>query len=60
MVKCPELSKKMKCDASKLKFEIIAYDFQYDKDSFDKGISKIAFNFALDKGVPFEILIKGG
>lgn len=59
MVKCPELSKKMRCDASKLKFEIIAYDFQYDKRSFERGISKIAYNFALDKGIPVEVLNKG-
>lgn len=59
VVKCPELSKKMRCDASKLKFEIIAYDFQYDKRSFERGISKIAYNFALDKGIPVEVLNKG-
>jgi len=59
VVKCPELSKKMKCDASQLEFEILAYDFELENSVFKSGIGKIAFNFALDKGIPFEILKKG-
>ena len=47
----PSCRGKAKCDASKLEFEIIEHDFQYDKSSFEKGISKIAYNFAVDKGV---------
>lgn len=59
VVSCPELSKKLKCDISKLKFEIVAYDFQIDNSSFRSGIGKIAFNFALEKGIDYEILRKG-
>ena len=59
VVKCPKLSEKMKCDASKLDFEILEYDFKLENSSFKKGIGKIAFNFALDKGISFEILSKG-
>lgn len=59
VVSCPELSKKMKCDVSKLDFEILAYDFQLDNASFQSGIGKIAFNFALDKGIPLDVLSKG-
>lgn len=58
-VNCPKLSKKMKCDVSKLEFEIIAYDFQIENHSFKNGIGKIAFNFAVDKGIPLEKLSKG-
>lgn len=59
VVGCPELSKKMKCDASKLNFEIISYDFHIENNSFKNGITKIAFNFAIEKGIDFEILKKG-
>lgn len=59
VVGCPELSKKMKCDASKLDFKIISYDFNIENNSFKNGIAKIAFNFAIEKGVDFEILRKG-
>ena len=59
VVNCPKLSKKMKCDVSKLDFEIIAYDFQIENHSFKNGIGKIAFNFAVDKGIPLEKLSKG-
>lgn len=49
----------MKCDASKLDFKIISYDFNIENNSFKNGIAKIAFNFAIEKGVDFEILRKG-
>lgn len=48
VVSCQELSKKMKCKASKLDFEILEYDFKFEEDSYNNGIGKIAFNFALD------------
>ncbi len=41
------------------KREIVAYDFQIDNSSFKNGISKIAFNFAMDKGIDSVILSKG-
>lgn len=59
VVSCTELSRKLKCDISKLKFKIVAYDFQIDNTSFKNGIGKIAFNFALEKGIEFETLRKG-
>lgn len=59
VVSCPELSKKLKCDVSKLDFEILAYDFSIENNSFKSGIRKIAFNFALEKGIDFEELSTG-
>ena len=59
VVSCAELSRKLKCDISKLKFEIVAYDFKIDDRSFKNGISKIAFNFAMDKSIDPVILSKG-
>lgn len=59
VVACPELSKRLKCDISKLKFEIVAYDFHIENTTFKNGICKIAFNFALANGISLEVL-KGG
>ncbi len=59
VVACPEISKKLKCDISKLNLEILAYDFPIENNSFKNGISKIAFNFALEKGIDFSLLSKG-
>ncbi len=59
VVACPEISKKLKCDIAKLKFEIIAYDFPIENISFKNGICKIAFNFALEKGIDISLLSKG-
>lgn len=59
VVACQELSRELKCDVSKLHFDIVAYDFPIENTAFKNGICKIAFNFALDKGVSLEILKKG-
>lgn len=59
VVGCPDLCKKLKCNVSKLKFEILAYNFHIDNSFFKSGISKIAFNFALEKGISIEVLSKG-
>ena len=59
VVSCPELSKKLQCDISKLDFEIVSYDFTIKNESFIKGVSKIAFNFALAKGMPFDTIKDG-
>ena len=59
VVACPELSKKLHCDISKLKFNIISYDFNVNNESFNEGTSKIAFNFALSKGIPFDYIKNG-
>lgn len=57
VVAAPELSKKKKCDVSKLEFKILSYDFNITNDSFKNGIAKIAFNFAVDKGIDPNILM---
>ena len=59
IVSCPTLSKKLKCDISKLPMEIFAYDFPIENNTFINGICKIAFNFALDKGIDSNILSHG-
>ena len=59
VVACPELSKKLHCDISKLDFEIVSYDFIIDNKAFIKGVSKIAFNYALSKGIPLDTIKDG-
>lgn len=59
VVSCPELSKELKCDVSKLEWEIVAYDFPIENKPFKNGLSKIAFNFALERGIPADVLKKG-
>lgn len=59
VVACPELSQRLKCNVSKLSFEILAYDFKIENVSFNNGVAKIAFNFALAKGINFDVLKKG-
>lgn len=58
VVQCSVLSQKLKCAACDIDFEILSYDFQIDNRAFEAGIKKIAFNFALEKGVPYELLSK--
>lgn len=59
VVACPMLSKELKCDISKLSLEIVAYDFPIEHNTFINGICKIAFNFALEKGIDLAALSKG-
>ncbi|MFL0270166.1 HNH endonuclease [Candidatus Clostridium radicumherbarum] len=59
VIACPELSKKLHCDVSKLNFEILAYNFPIENASFKNGIAKIAFNFAIEKGICIDVLKKG-
>ena len=59
VVSCPMLSKELKCDISKLSLEIVAYDFSIEHSTFTNGICKIAFNFALEKGIDLTNLIEG-
>ena len=59
VVNCHELSQKLKCNVSKLPFKILAYDFKIENVSFNNGVAKIAFNFALAKGINFDVLKKG-
>lgn len=51
VIACAELSRELKTDVKKLKFDIVSYDFPIDNISFRNGIAKIAFNFAIDQGV---------
>lgn len=59
VISCPELSKELRQDISKLPLEIIAYDFKLGNESFHTGIAKIAFNFAMDKNIDFKFLKSG-
>lgn len=59
IVSCPSLSKKLKCDISKLHMEVFSYDFSVENNTFINGICKIAFNFALDKGIDPNLLSHG-
>lgn len=59
VVACPDLSEKLQCDVSKLDFQILSYDFLLENITIKNGIAKIAFNFALDKGICLDALIDG-
>lgn len=56
---CPELSKELRTDISKLPLQIISYDFDLQNNAFQNGISKIAFNYALDKGIDLNTIKDG-
>lgn len=56
---CPELSKELRTDISKLPLQIISYDFDFQNNAFQNGISKIAFNYALDKGIDLNTIKDG-
>ena len=59
VVGCPDLSRELKANISKLPLQIVAYDFKLDNEIFHTGMAKIAFNYALDKGVDLDILKHG-
>ena len=59
VVSCPELSRQLRCDISKLPLEIVSYDFKLDNTAFHNGIAKIAFNYALACGVDFDLMRPG-
>lgn len=59
IVACPELSQELKCDISKIKLDIIGFDFNIENKTFLPGLSKIAFNYAISKGIPLEKLQEG-
>lgn len=54
VIACAKLSRKLKGKLPTSEFEIVAYDFPINNRSFRDGIEKIAFNFALDQGVPLD------
>lgn len=59
VVACPELARELKCDISKLDLKVISYDFQVSNTEFKNGITKIAFNYALDSGIDLNLLTHG-
>ena len=59
IVGCPELSKKLKCNIKDIPLHLISYDFIIDNKSFNNGIKKIAFNFAIAKGIDINKINKG-
>lgn len=60
IVSCPDLSKELKCNASKLPpMTDLAFKFNLDNTAFRNGISKIAFNYALSQGVDFRYIKHG-
>ncbi len=56
---CPELCRELRCDVSKIPMEIVSYDFNVDNAAFGTGIAKIAFNYALDKGIDLNLMKHG-
>ena len=56
---CPDLSRKLRCDISKLPLDVVSYNFDLKNDSFQTGMAKIAFNYALDQGVDLDMLKHG-
>ena len=59
VVSCSELSKKYKCDIKKLNVSILSKNFELENEAFKNGLCKIAFNFAIDKGISSDNLKKG-
>lgn len=59
VVGCPELSRELRCDISKLPLQIFAYDFNVDDTAFKQGIAKIAFNYAMSQNVDFDYIKAG-
>lgn len=58
VVSSPKLSKELKTDVKKLNTNIIYSDFKLDNNIFKNGLAKIAFNFAIAKGVSPDLLLK--
>ena len=59
VVACPDLSRTLRCDATKLPLQIVSYDFNLENAAFQNGMNKIAFNYALDNGIDLNILKHG-
>lgn len=55
IVSCPDLCRELKCNISKLNMKIVDEGIKVDFDEdFRNGITKIAFNYAIDNGIEFE------
>ena len=59
VISCPDLARQLRCDVTKLPLKTVSYDFDLQNAAFKTGIAKIAFNYALDKGVDFDLLKHG-
>ena len=59
VVACPELSKKFRCDISKIPTTVKSYNFDLTNEVFKTGITKIAFNYALSQGIDADVLAQG-
>ncbi len=59
IVACPELSRALRCDISKIPVEVDSYNFDLNNKVFQTGIAKIAFNYAMSVGVDFNLLRDG-
>lgn len=59
IVDCIQFKQKYRRNLTKedlMKFKIVSYDFKVSDSNFKNGISKIAFNFAVEKGIPYSKL----
>lgn len=59
VISCPELSSEIRGKVPASEFKIVAYDFPLKNRSFRDGMGKIAFNFALDQGIPLNKINSG-
>lgn len=59
VVGCASLSRELRSNISKLPLEIVSYNFDLKNKSFQTGMAKIAFNYALACGIDFDILRSG-
>ena len=59
VVSCPELSRELRCDISKLPLQIVSYNFDLKNSAFQTGIAKIAFNYAMAQNIDFKYLESG-
>ena len=59
VVSCPELSRELRCDISKLPLQIVSYNFDLKNSAFRIGIAKIAFNYAMAQNIDFKYLESG-
>lgn len=61
VVSCPDLSRELRCDISKLPTapQIVSYNFDLQNTAFQTGMAKIAFNYAMSQNVDFKYLASG-
>lgn len=56
VVSAPDFSKNKKCDVSEADWIILSSYFNLDNVSYKNGLSKIAFNFALQQDISLDLL----